>query len=488
MAPTFADTTIMQHKSIPLIVGFVIFFHVVLASRSSVRGQTTPNGAESWPSFRGPNGNGVVYDARIPLSWSADENIAWHIKLPDRGNSTPIVSGDRIFVTQAIENENRRTLMCFEKATGKLLWQSGVTFDGKEPTNAQNPHCSSTPATDGERIVTFFGAAGLYCYDVYGKELWHRDFGTVDSWHGSGSSPIIHNGICFLNFGPGTQSALYACDVRTGETVWKKELQKQKSAFSLRELLRLRSESRGSSEPGDESDDKGTPFSDAGRSADLSGKGGFNGSWSSPIVIEVEGRNELVVVESQRVVGYEPKTGEEIWSCGGLPPQVFATPAIGDDTIVALGHLASNGTKIIAIKTGGKGEIDEAHKLWELTLKKECISSGIVHNGHLYLMLQNGIGTCLSMKTGEKKWEKRIRGKGANGGMWGSMILAGNALLVPNLSGEVFVIDAAPEFKLLGSNFIGDETMCATPVVTGKQLILRTYEGLWCIEANNEQR
>lgn len=178
-----------------------------------------PVHAENWPSFRGPYGVGVAADNTYPLSWSDKENVRWRVTLPDRGNSTPVVWRDRVFVTQAIESEHRRTVMCFAKSDGKLLWQSGITYEKHESTNSQNPYCSASPATDGERVVAFFGAPGLYCYDSSGNEIWHRDFGDVDSWHGSGSSPLIHGRLCFLNFGPGTNAALVACDIDTGEVV-----------------------------------------------------------------------------------------------------------------------------------------------------------------------------------------------------------------------------------------------------------------------------
>src|SRR5260221_7462233 len=139
--------------------------------------------AEDWPSFRGPQGTGISGDRAAPLSWGAKSNVRWRVELPDRGNSTPVVWGDRVFVTQAVAKENRRALFTFDLKTGKELWQAGVTFEGKEPTNHQNPYCSASPATDGQRVVAFFGTPGLYCYDFTGKEFWHRSLGEIDSWH-----------------------------------------------------------------------------------------------------------------------------------------------------------------------------------------------------------------------------------------------------------------------------------------------------------------
>src|SRR5205823_5687337 len=184
---------------------------------------TQTSRAENWPAWRGPGGVGVSADHSIPLQWSDKQNLAWRVPLPDRGNSTPIVWGNRIFLTQATERDNRRSLLCFARADGKLLWQAGVEYSQAETTNGQNPHCSSSPVTDGQRVIALFGSAGIYCYDFSGKELWHRELGKIDSWHGSGSSPIIYDDLCVVNFGPGSNAALIAMNKTSGEIVWQKK-------------------------------------------------------------------------------------------------------------------------------------------------------------------------------------------------------------------------------------------------------------------------
>src|SRR3954468_6258336 len=140
---------------------------------------TLPALAGNWPGWRGADGSGIATGENLPLKWSTTENVRWRTELPERGNSSPIVWGDRVFVTQALSDSHRRTLMCFNRADGKLLWQSGVAYTGNEPTQRDNPFCSATPVTDGERIIASFGSAGLYCYDFTGKELWHRELGKM---------------------------------------------------------------------------------------------------------------------------------------------------------------------------------------------------------------------------------------------------------------------------------------------------------------------
>src|ERR1041385_6108805 len=180
--------------------------------------------AGNWPGWRG-DGTGISSEKDLPLRWSAKEkeNVRWRVPLPGPGNSSPIVWGDRVFITQAIKSENRRTVMCFDRADGKLLWQEGVTYAEKESTQENNPYCSATPATDGERVVASFGSAGLFCYDFSGKELWHRDFGKMRHMFGNASSPVLLGDLCVFNFGPDEKARLIAVDKRTGETKWEVE-------------------------------------------------------------------------------------------------------------------------------------------------------------------------------------------------------------------------------------------------------------------------
>jgi len=132
---------------------------------------TTIASAANWPAWRGPDGSGVSTEKNLPLRWSTNENVRWRVALPDRGNSTPVVWGDRVFITQAIEKENRRTLLCFDRKTGKQLWQQGTTYTDTDPTHSTNPQCSASPVTDGEQVIVSFGSAGLFCYDFTGKKL-----------------------------------------------------------------------------------------------------------------------------------------------------------------------------------------------------------------------------------------------------------------------------------------------------------------------------
>ncbi len=443
--------------------------------------------AENWPSFRGPQGTGVSSEKALPATWSKSKNVAWRVPLPDRGNSTPAVWNGCVFVTQFIDKEDRRTLMCFNRADGKLRWQSGVTYKESEPTNTQNPYCSASPTTDGEHVVAMFGSAGLYCYDFAGKELWHRDLGKIDSWHGSGSSPVISGQRCFVNFGPGNDSALVACDVRTGKLVWKVALPKAETFGGLGfgwfgSRLGPPGKTDGRRERGShtEANDESAAFEGAARSADLSGAGGFNGSWSTPVVVHVADHDELIVVKSMQVAAHEPATGKELWTCKGLPPQVFTSPAIANGTLIATGHVLPSGTHVMALKLGGRGDVTKTNRLWELELPKETIGSGVIAADSVFLVNDHGYLICLDLKTGKKRWEKRLKAGGHKSGSWSSILLVKDKLLITNLSGETFVVKASPDFQLLETNATSNETTCASLAVSDGQVFLRSYGSLWC--------
>jgi outer membrane protein assembly factor BamB len=457
--------------------------------------------AENWPAWRGPEGTGVSADVGFPLKWSDKENARWRVALPDRGNSTPIVWGDRVFITQALENEHRRTVMCFARDSGRLLWQSGVTYNQREPTNAQNPYCSASAVTDGKHVIAYFSSAGLFCYDFDGQELWRRDLGKVDSWQGSGSSPVIYQDLCILNAGPGTHAALVACNVENGEVVWKVTPPKNGGAVAAGPSASPKpavdppalSPTKGAGDtlatpktkPADET--PGTVVSKSGfdnamMSADPSGTGGFLGSWSTPLIVRIGDRDELIVVHAFRVVGYDPKSGKELWWCGGLPEQAFASPAICDGRLVATGHiLTGGGTRITAVKLGGaSGDVTATHRLWQTDLRKECVGSPVIAGGNVYLISQFGSAVCLDLNTGKKRWENRLTGQGSMSGSWSSLVLADGKLLAPNQAGEVFILKASPDFELLATNLAAEEPTCASLALADGQIFLRTYKSLWC--------
>jgi outer membrane protein assembly factor BamB len=362
--------------------------------------------------------------------------------LPERCNSTPVVWGDRIFLTQPIEKEGRGELRCFDRSSGKLRWQSSVAFPGKATTHATNPYCSSSPTTDGERVIVSFASAGLYCYDLEGKELWHRDLGTQSHIWGNAASPVIHGNLCFFNFGPGETTFLIALDKKTGKTVWQ------------------------NNEPGGNSgaDDPG-------------GKHEWVGSWTTPTFITEAGHESLIMTWPRHVVSLDPKSGSEYWTCQGLNPLVYTSPLYSDGTVVAMGGF---GGITITIKTGGNGDVTATHKLWTHPKTSQRVGSGVIHEGCVYIVNDPGIAECFELKTGKRLWQERLTGPGKNIVNWSSLVLSDGNLYTINKSGDTFVLKASPKFEVISTNSLSDYTASSIVAAQG-DLYIRTTGALWCI-------
>ncbi len=405
--------------------------------------------AANWPNWRGPQNLGISGESNLPLTWSPTENIAWKLKLPERGNSTPIVWENRVFLTQPLEQEGRRTLMCVDAADGKLLWQVGTDYADKEPTHPTNPYCSASPVTDGERVIVWYGSAGVFCYDFQGNELWRQDLGIQEHEWGYAASPVLHGDLCFLNFGPGKREFVVALNKHTGEPVWQ---------FDVPQPTRP-----------DVAEDEKTPEQ---RNDEL------RGSWSTPLVIRVDGHDELILTLPERVIAFDPATGEQLWNCEGLGSLVYTSPMWGDGVLVALGgyHRAS-----LAVRPGGRGDVTETHRLWHQPKSKLRLGSGVIHKGHIYVSDMQGVAQCLDLHSGEPVWEQRLKATDGDNATWSSMILtADERLYLLNQAGDTFVLRARPKFELLATNPLGETTNAST-VISAERIFVRTHEHLWCI-------
>jgi len=241
-------------------------------------------GAGSWPQFRGPGCTGLPdVDQKMPAQIAPDKNVLWKIPLSP-GHSSPVIHGDRLFLT-AVHHKKLLTL-ALDRGNGKLLWEAEAPHKGLEKIHQIGSHAQATPVTDGSRVISFFGSSGLYCYDLDGKLLWHRPMGPFKNEFGSGSSPILVGDKVILNQDHDSESFLIALDKKTGQVLWRTE----RSEFAI--------------------------------------------GYATPVVWEVEGKKQLVVAGTLRVVGYDPDTGQEIWTVRGLARVINMTPAIGSDNVL----------------------------------------------------------------------------------------------------------------------------------------------------------
>ena len=400
--------------------------------------------AENWPAWRGPLGTGISTEKNLPTEWSATRNVRWKVALPERGNSSPVVWGNRVFVTQAIEKEGRRTLMCFDRANGKLLWQKGVVYKEKEVTHGTNPYCSASPVTDGDRVIVSHASAGLVCYDMEGKELWRRELGPQKHIWGNGASPVIYKNLVILNHGPGEPTFLVALDKTNGTVVWRHD------------------------EPGGHSGEKKEGE-----------KNKWVGSWTTPILMNVKGKDQLVMSYPGRVAAFDPVAGKELWACRGLNELVYTSPLYGNGIVVAMGGY---GGTAMATRIGEKGDVTATHRLWTRPKEQQRIGSGVLHAGHIYILNATGVAQCINVKLGKVVWEERLKGKGAKGGSWSSIVLADGKLYAINQSADTFILKASPKFELVAVNSLGEMTQSSIAVSNG-ELFIRTYKHLWCISA-----
>jgi outer membrane protein assembly factor BamB len=395
-----------------------------------------PLPAADWLQWRGPLGTGQSNETTAPLTWSKTENVKWKVPLDGPGNSSPIVVGQKVLIAHAPANGPLRGLHCFDRHTGELVWKHQIEYAAEEPTHNTNPFCSPSPVSDGQRVIAWYGSAGLYCYDLSGKILWHSDLGKVEHIWGFGGSPIIEGNLVILNFGPGLNAFVAAFDKQTGAEVWRREFPGQKS------------------ETIDE----------------------YRGSWSTPVIHREAGRDVLLLSLPERLWAVDPRSGTEIWSCGGLSKLVYTSPLIAGDVVIAMCGFTG---PAIAVKSGGSG--DQTDKiLWTHSKNPQRVGSGVVVAGHIYILNEPGLAWCLDPKTGEKKWEQRLPG----GQSWSSMNHVAGRLYVNNTAGTTFVLEPNPqECKILAENKLA-ETTRASPAYSNNQIFIRTYQNLYCIEAN----
>ncbi len=392
--------------------------------------------ANNWPAWRGPSGDGHAADKDAPLHWSRTDHVRWKAPLPSEGNSTPVVWGDRVFLTQSVDRKGtRRAVLCFRRTDGKLLWQKETPYDGREPTHATNPYCSASPVTDGQRVIASLGSAGLVCYDLDGKELWRHDVGPLLHIWGNASSPILYGDLASLWCGPGERQFLLAVNKTTGAKVWKHD------------------------EPG-------------GKSGKASSE--WLGSWATPLVLRVGDHDELILPVPRQLKAFDPKTGKELWSCGGLGPLFYTSPvATADGVVVAMSGFHG---PALAVRAGGRGDVTKTHRLWHHTKGiPQRIGAPVIVGDFLYLLNEKDVAVCLEARTGKEVWKERLPGTS-----WSSLVQVGDRLYVTNQAGDCHVIAASPKFQRLAVNSLGERVLSSIAVCDG-DLFIRSYKNLWCI-------
>lgn len=452
--------------------------------------QQDPKGKGArWATWRGPDGSGVAPNSNPPTEWSEDNNVKWKVTVPGLGNSTPIIWGDRIYLTTAVETDeegvapklpdarpragdgggrarpggtrpggnrsgrgNRRggrrggwgskpaptkvfdfRVVAINRNDGSVIWsksvKKAVPHEGGHSTGSQ---ASSSPITDGEHIYAHFGSRGIHCLDMSGELIWSKDFGYMRTRNqfGEGSSPALSGDTLIINWDHEGDSFVYALNKKTGDEIWRKP----------------RKEST---------------------------------SWTTPLIVEVDGKQQAIIVATGATRAYDVATGDVIWSTTGMTTNAIPSPIVRD----GIAYLMSGfrGAALQAIKlSGAKGDITETeHMLWRHNRQTSYVPSALLYGKHLYfLRSNNAVLTCLDVETGKPAFEgQRLSGLRT---VYSSPVGAGGRIYLPSREGVTKVFKAGATFEELATNEL-DDVFDASPIVIGDELYLRGHEALYCI-------
>jgi outer membrane protein assembly factor BamB len=390
--------------------------------------------ADNWTEFRGAGGAGVT-SVELPLKWSESENVRWKTAIHGKGWSSPVVWGDQVWLTTATPDGRELSAVAVDLRNGKILHDLKL-FEIEKPAplgNPTNSYASCTPCIEEGRVYVHFGSYGTACLDTAtGKVLWQRQDLPCDHWRGPASSPILYRDLLIVNFDGHDFQYVVALDKKTGRTVWKKD-----RSFDYGKL-----------------------------------DGDLKKAYSTPTVIDVAGKPQLVSAAAFGTIAYDPLTGEEIWQVrhGGM--NTSARPVYGQGLVFVCA--SDGGQGLLAIRPDGHKDVTGTHVAWKTKAQVPNRTSPLLLGEHLY-MIHDGILTCLEARTGNKLWQQRLQGK-----YWASPICAAGRLYLCNEDGTTFVVDAEKDGKLLATNRLDDGFM-ATPAAAGKNLLLRTRSHLYCI-------
>jgi outer membrane protein assembly factor BamB len=385
-------------------------------------------GAQYWSRWRGPSGQGLVAGSGYPDTWSSTQNVAWKKPVPGRGNSSPIVWNDRVFLTTAYDGGRRLSVLAFRRADGSLLWETFAPEGRTQSTHYKNGHASATPVTDGQRVYVSFGNRGLMAFDLNGKLAWRQDLGSMDAYHGTAGSLLLYKDRIILYQDSYSDSFVAAFNTSTGQQLWR----------SRRDA---------------------------------------NVGWGTPIAIRVTDHDEIIVHGQQRVQAYDPGTGRELWRCNGNLYEVIPTPVVGFGMVFCSSGRAG---PTLAIRPGGRGDVTNSHLVWSSPRGSPFVPSPILYGEYLYMVNDMAsIVTCLEAATGRAMWQGRL-GVARQEGFSASPVAMDGKVFFTNDDGETFVLRAGPKFELLHVNRIGEGTLASPALVDGRWYI-RTERNLVAI-------
>ncbi|MEO2034381.1 MAG: PQQ-binding-like beta-propeller repeat protein [Planctomycetaceae bacterium] len=391
--------------------------------------------AAEWRQFRGPNGLGSTSEKNLPLTWSETENVVWKRALPGFGSSSPIALGDRLYLTcysgygTDRENPGRMEDLTLHvvsvSSKGEIVWDVHVQPKLPESERVRDHgYAGPTPATDGEHLYVFFGKSGVFKFDLNGKQIWQADVGEKTHGWGCGTSPVLHGNLVIVNASVESGS-LVGINKDSGKEVWR--------------------------------------------------AGGMVASWNTPHLVDPgDGRHELVVSVKNRILAFDPETGEELWNCDGIEDYVCPSIVSHDGIVYVIGGRQS---KAIAIRAGGRGNVTASHRVWQKNGGAN-VCSPVIHDGHLYWVSdRNKVAYCMRLADGEIIYAERFPDQ-----PYASPLVGDGKLYIVTRNGGTYVLAAKPEFEELAHNDLDDQsTFNASPIVANGHLFLRSDRFLYCI-------
>jgi outer membrane protein assembly factor BamB len=402
---------------------------------SAVSAATAASAANEWPRFRGPNGNGQAEPIDLPAAWT-DQDVRWKTTLPARGHSSPVVWGNKIFVTCADQESGKRMIIGVDAANGGLLWTHAVEGSYFRQ-HADNNYASSTPAVDAKHVyVVWAGPDGsvLIALDHDGKSVWSAELGIFKAQHGAGASPIVAGGLVVLPFeqdGPGP-SFVVAFDAMTGKERWRLPRTTGKLACS------------------------------------------------TPCLYEPVGAAPQLVLTSSvhGMYAVDPATGKLLWEMADVFKQrCVGSPLVVGDVIIADDGTGASGTRMVAVRPPIRAG-EPAKLLWQATQGVPYVPCPVARGEYLFFVTDAGVAVCVRVATGEELWRKSL----GVGTFYGSPIVVGERIYVVSRHGEVVAFSASEQFNLFGTSKLGDGSF-ATPAVANGRMFLRTFSSLIAVGA-----
>ena len=402
--------------------------------------------AENWPGWRGPSGDGISAGKGIPTKWSSKENIAWRIAVRGEGHSSPIVWGDKVFLTSSLTEKNKRILLCIDRLSGQTVWQRDVVQSPPETVHRLNSRASGTPATDGKQVyVTFMRAEGdeviapnvgserlitpgkiiVAAYDLDGNEKWKTNVGDFLSAHGFNTCPVLFEDLVILNGDHDGNAYLVALDRQSGRQRW-----------------RTRRENK-------------------------------TRSYVTPIIREIDGITQMILSGSLCIASYDPRNCKRHWSVDGPTEQFVASMVYDGKYVFATGGYPERHT--LAIRPGGKGNVTDTHIAWRTTRGAAYVPSPIISGRYLLMVADSGIASCFEARTGKRHWMERLPG-----GHSPSPVSADGLVYFVSDRGVTTIIRPSETFAVIAKNELG-EPVSASPAISQGQIFLRTHQHLYCI-------